>query len=411
MNFSKAWPKAYALQNERVSNGLRKLGRDALAAEMRISDRLAGTITTILDNTDIIASLICNTSDAVVAQLTTQEARAKLKTSHQVIKELNRRNIILSRFDNADRVRSPPWILPERDNQTKVIAGAILSDTHFDEQINPSEIDFVNGYGRKIAIMRLEKFFGSIIKLSRDVYSGLEFSGVLLALGGDMVSGNIHEELEATNAAHIVDSVLFWVDQLANGIRLLKEHFGKVFIPCAVGNHGRLKKNVTFKGAVQDNWDYLLYNSLAREFIGDSAVTFKIPTSPDVFFEIYGVKFCLTHGNQFRGGSGWAGPLMPIMRGDRKKKESRASVNKPYDMMLCGHFHTLKFLGDVIMNGSLVGYGEFASCGNFKFEPPQQAFFLIDSEHGVNSQHGPIHCLCENEPWIEERDTGMTSWL
>jgi hypothetical protein len=49
---------------------------------------------------------------------------------------------------------------------------------------------------------------------------------------------------------------------------------------------------------------------------------------------------------------------------------------------VCGHFHQLLDGGNWIVNGSLVGYSAFALSIKAGYEPPQQAFFLIDKTVG-----------------------------
>ena len=39
-------------------------------------------------------------------------------------------------------------------------------------------------------------------------------------------------------------------------------------------------------------------------------------------------------------------------------------------------------LSNFVSNGSLIGYNEYALSIKAKYEPPQQAFFLIDAERG-----------------------------
>ena len=71
----------------------------------------------------------------------------------------------------------------------------ILSDTHFDEVVKPEEIQFRNEYNREIAVKRLEAYFQKIILLTNDYVTGIDYEGIVLFLGGDIFSGDIHEEL------------------------------------------------------------------------------------------------------------------------------------------------------------------------------------------------------------------------
>ena len=166
--------------------------------------------------------------------------------------------------------------------------------------------------------------------------------------------------------------------------RMLKE-FGKVFVPCVVGNHGRLDKKVRAKFAVHDNFDWLLYHMLARYYQDNPDIAFQIPEGPDAYYKVHSVRYMLTHGNQFRGGSGIAGPATPWALGNHKKQKRQVAIDQPYDVLMFGHWHTLAWgpNNSYIVNGSLKGYDEYAYNNNFGFEPPKQALWLTHPEHGI----------------------------
>lgn len=402
--FRKTWKKAQQLEADYEASG-RSLSRLKIAEELGVSENDARFIVRALKNIDILTTK--NTASVHAAKTLDQRLRTELRDATVLIKKLTRQVEVHS--DLAEQRLDPPrWLTPAISKKSNNIAGIAISDTHFDEYVNPEEINHTNAYSREIALSRLQKCCESVIKLDRDHFSGIKTEAIVVNLVGDMVSGNIHEELEATNQAHIIDTILFWAEQMVAFLQQLLEHFKKMYVVCVVGNHGRLKPKVKFKGAVQDNYDYLLYNLIAKEFRGKKKyIKFHIPLSPDAYYPIYNTRYCLTHGSQFRGGQGWAGPLMPIMRGDRKKKERQATIKKPYDVLVCGHFHTFQKLSTAIMNGSLIGYSEYAAAGNFNFEVPQQAFWLTSPTRGTTIST-PIHCKSKNEGWEKnEGDDGV----
>jgi predicted phosphodiesterase len=101
---------------------------------------------------------------------------------------------------------------------------------------------------------------------------------------------------------------------------------------------------------------------------------------------VHGVRYMLTHGDSFRGGDGITGPLIPWMRGDLKARKSYSAMGLPYDVMVMGHWHQLRYLGKIVVNGSLVGYNEYAAKNHFEFEPPQQALWLTHPTRGLTFQ-------------------------
>jgi hypothetical protein len=51
---------------------------------------------------------------------------------------------------------------------------------------------------------------------------------------------------------------------------------------------------------------------------------------------------------------------------------------------LLGHFHNYMFVSDSVMvNGSLIGYNQFAMRNNFKYSKPEQALFLTHETRGL----------------------------
>jgi hypothetical protein len=198
-----------------------------------------------------------------------------------------------------------------------------------------------------------------------------------------MVSGDIHEELMATNSMEIMPTVLDLFGVLTWCIQTLADEFGNVFIPCVSGNHGRNTHKIRAKGRNFTSFDWLLYQFLSKRFESDKRVQFHIPDGPDAYYSIYGHKYLLTHGDQFRGGDGVIGALGPIIRGDHRKRSRNAQIDMEYDTMLLGHWHQLIQLERLIVNGSLKGYDEYAYSNNFGFEPPRQALWLTHPDHGL----------------------------
>lgn len=386
---SEVWKKVLKLKSDRESQGKiltrRYLGTELEgvgAREIRILHDLVNSLPVILKESGQI-----------------QEARLReslsLSTSRnkELLAEIARLSK-LAELQQATCKKSltvPNWITGTDKSRNTATACAMLSDTHFDEVVDPAEINGINAYNREIATERLENYFRSLVKLRSNYFTGVEIEGLVLMMAGDMVSGIIHEELSATNDYSITDTLIYYSELICAGVNLLSKEYGNIYIPAVVGNHGRLTQKFKFKGAVRDNFDYLFYKIINSGLKENKSVTMNISESPDLLVKVYDTTFMLTHGNQFRGGSGWSGPLLPVIKGDTKKRDRQSAVDQPYDVLCCGHFHTQKFLGNQIMGGSLIGYNEFAACGNFGYEPPQQPFWLVDPVHGVTIT-APIHC-------------------
>lgn len=261
-----------------------------------------------------------------------------------------------------------------------------VSDIHYDEVVDSNQMGGINEYNRKIAQRRIRNVFERAIRLLFDFYKDPQYDGIVIPLGGDIVTGLIHEELRRTNDDYILRTVVSCAELLINCITGILPYFKKVFVPCVVGNHGRLDKKPSAKGYVHENFDWLVYQMVAKGFHGNKKVSFLIPDTRDAVFEVYGKRYMLTHGDTFSGGNGIAGIWSPIMRGLAKKQSKMAAINQPIDVTLLGHFHQLIWGPNFVMNGTPKGYDEYASSHDFMPEPPQQALWIEHPERGTIMQ-------------------------
>ena len=280
----------------------------------------------------------------------------------------------------AGHTYKPPTWLTRKPRKSSGVVCTILSDTHFDEVVRPEEINFKNEYNREIAVERLKTYFQKVILLTKEYITGINYEGCVLFLGGDIFSGDIHEELSETNEDTMLASVIFWTEQITAGINLLAEHFNYVHVPCVVGNHGRRTRKPRHKLRVKDNFDWFLSKTLEQRFIGNNKVTFDVAAGADLMVDVQDTTYLLTHGDQAKGGGGIGGIWPPLMRMVAKKRN-----NVDFDYMVLGHFHQLIMApsSGFLLNGSLKGYDEYAAIGNFAFEAPQQALWINVPEKGV----------------------------
>jgi hypothetical protein len=212
----------------------------------------------------------------------------------------------------------------------------------------------------------------------------MRYPGIVVPLGGDMVSGAIHEELRASNEIPTMPTVLDLVDNLVPAIRTLADTFGAVFLPCVSGNHGRDTMKIYAKGRNHTSFDWLLYQFLARAMAHDKRITFYIPEAADALYRVYDHRYLLTHGDRLgSGGDGMIGALGPILRGDHKKRTRNAQVDMGYETLVIGHWHQRIMLDRVIVNSCLKGYDEFAYSCNFPFEIPSQNLWITNPRYGI----------------------------
>jgi hypothetical protein len=154
------------------------------------------------------------------------ETAAKSQAKETLSAEYVKKQIIKLTESNID---VPNWLvkLPKKD--TTGVPTLFASDWHWAE----------NEYNIQIAQERARAMVETAIDLLRNHLNNPEYPGIVFALGGDMFSGNIHQELATTNDIEVMPSVLDLWGILVWCIETLANEFGKVFVPCVTGNHGR----------------------------------------------------------------------------------------------------------------------------------------------------------------------------
>jgi len=312
-----------------------------------------------------------------------RQLELQLKTTHR--ETLSDEYVKQKIFKLIEKDVSPPeWLTrPVKGNDVTGVPTLLASDFHFGEVVDPNQVNGVNEYNIAIARQRARTMIEVTVDLLKNHIKHKNYPGIVFALGGDMVSGDIHDELVATNEKEIMPCVLELWATLVWCIETLADEFGNVFVPCVSGNHGRNTHKIRNKGRNYTSFDWLCYQFLAKTFEKDKRVQFHIPDGSDAHWQIYGHKYCMTHGDQFRGGDGMIGALGPIIRGDHKKRSRNGQIGVEYDTLLMGHWHQLIQLQRRIVNGSLKGYCEYAYANNFSFEPPRQALWITHPQHGI----------------------------
>ena len=312
-----------------------------------------------------------------------REAESQVKS---LARELDRANEVAGLLTSIDSytIQPPTWTKRKTAKGDHIGTPCLLlSDTHFDEVVDPAEVQGANAYDRTIAEQRLHRTLTNVEQVAHGHLKGVTYDGAVLLLGGDMFTGDIHEELTETNADTMMGSLVHWLEQLTPFVAGYRDMFGKVHVWGVVGNHGRTSRKPRAKRRVKTNFDWLLYVLLAREFADDDRVTFTIPESADVTLEVHATRFLLTHGDQARGGSGISGPLTPWSLLRHRKGRREDALGRGFDHLVMGHWHTYLAGMGLIVNGSTKGYDEYAYLNNFAPEIPTQAFWIVTPEHGV----------------------------
>lgn len=317
-----------------------------------------------------------------LARRENRELRLQLESQSRALKELQG----LAGFYNAARrepVVVPEWRVPgatSGDHVATVMAQ--MTDWHLGEVVKPDEVLYLNAYDEAIAYRRAEKWFRKVVSLPRTYVNGVRIEGVVVPATGDLFTGEIHAELKESNYERILETVLNAQEPILAGFHLLdQEYEGAVEADVVVGNHGRQALKSVFKGRVYDNFEWLFW-SIIRDRLKDrgSRVVVNVSTSMDQNIQVYGRNYLLTHGDQFKGGTGISGAFAPLSLGSHRKGKRQSAAGMPMETMVIGHLHQLINIPGVIMGGTLKGMDEFAFGINVPPADAAQAMWLTTPE-------------------------------
>jgi hypothetical protein len=252
--------------------------------------------------------------------------------------------------------------------------------------ISSENMDGLNEFNVGVAQRRYQKLVERTVDIAFNHLPKNVYDGVVYLRGGDMVSGDIHQELRETNELSSVPAVRSLVESEVRGIEELQRAFGRVHVVSVPGNHGRTTLKPPTKRAA-DNYDTLSAWWLESHFRDRQGLTWQTPNSTDAVFDLHGRLYLATHGDNIgsRGGQGFVGPAATILRGMKKTMDEYARRGIALSKMFVGHFHTAYDLGYGWSNGSLPGYSEFARANRMTPEAPVQWLIFFHPKYGATS--------------------------
>jgi len=282
----------------------------------------------------------------------------------------------------------PDWALPVPGRTRRAVGLLHLSDLHVGEVVRAEETGGINAYSPEIFQRRFRRMIAASINILPRWSADCDLQGVVVALNGDLISGDIHDELRRTNALTAHEQVALATDEIAAGILQIADRFGQVLVTVTPGNHGRSTEKTHAKRMAALSYDTMVGNILTRQFANDSRITINLSSGPDILFSIFGWSILQTHGDSMGtgGGQGFAGPELPIVRGGKKVKLAGFAAGERYDIILTAHYHTSSNPGTVLANGSMVGYSEYAVRIRGVPEPPMQWLALIHEKWGLRER-------------------------
>jgi predicted phosphodiesterase len=266
----------------------------------------------------------------------------------------------------------------------------VLADWHAGEVVRREELGGINAYNRQIMVRRVHRVIETAIDIATHHVVNPRYQGIVVPILGDMVTGEIHDELARTNDTDPLPAVLLVADLLTEALRRLHAVFGRVYVPAVCGNHGRTDRKQPAKTFTPRNYDWLIYQMVERRLLdlGVKDVVIESSFANEVSFTIHGHRFMALHGHDLgvKGGDGIIGPLGPIMRGRIKVGAQQASIGRDFDTLLLGHWHGFYYVEGLLVTNTLKGYDEYAkNVLRAKPSRPSQSLFFVHPDHGISS--------------------------
>ena len=237
---------------------------------------------------------------------------------------------------------------------------APLSDTHVGEQVYTDQMIGINSYDWDLFNQRLYGWANQLLNLVNYRRNIAPVVNLIVPMLGDMISGDIHEELARSNISNCMEQMIRGANLIAQALMFLAPHFKSIKVPCVVGNHGRMTRKPPMKDKYMD-WDYMMYQWVATFCKNQDNLSFELPKSYLHVFPVYDNRILIMHGDSVSGAGSNTSITRAItnLRGVFQYKETKEkSEELRFDSAMIGHFHRIDEID--------IGTGELHICGTMK---------------------------------------------
>lgn len=271
-------------------------------------------------------------------------------------------------------------ILPkEKKSKNEAVAFALASDWHVEERVDADVVNGLNRYNLQVSAFRMSNFFRNVLRLVEKERHTSHITELVFWLGGDLMTGYIHEELVESNYLSPIEAILFLKQHLISGIDFwLKNSSMRITVVTNHGNHGRTTEKLKVATSYKNSFEYMLYMDLASIYEKEKRVRFQVAKGEFNFIQIYGVKIRTSHGYTIKYNGGVGGITIPAMKFiATQNRIERAD----YDVW--GHHHQYFPNPYFFQNGSLIGVSAYGR--RYGGEQPKQGFFIVDSKNAITT--------------------------
>lgn len=259
----------------------------------------------------------------------------------------------------------------------------LCSDWHVGERVDPASVSGRNEYTPAIAQRRVDKLIDGarwMLEAWRQGRGGYGWliDRVVVWLGGDLMTGMIHDDLRESNLLSPTEEVLLAQQLCCQVIDALAAHPGvaRVDVPTSWGNHGRDTPERRVSTAWKRSYEWLMYQQIARQYERSRKVVVHAGRDEISRLKVYNTEIRFNHGDIFRYQDGVGGITIPM-----RKWLAKLDRTQRADVTCVGHWHQYLDIGDAVVNNCLIGWNAYGQRVA-PFSRPSQVCFLVDEKYG-----------------------------
>lgn len=301
------------------------------------------------------------------------------KLEQQLGEKINYEDLIKEQIKNIKPINITSYKSAKKKT-TKRAVNIILSDLHIGSDIRKKETGHLD-FGRIEESRRLARVTKEVLEYKPQYRNETELNVVYL---GDLIQNSLHDPRDG---APLMEQIIRCINLLTQQLAHFVEAYPKVNVHFNGGNHSRDTARHHGRATNQKwaNHEIVIMYSLKETFRKSTNVTFNIPMTPYVTYDVFGKKVFLTHGDGVLN-VGYPGSAINTksLETQVNKINSSLSDKEEYSVFVVGHVHTgsVVHLGNgavLITNGALVPSDEYAiSIGLFESYCGQQLFESVE---------------------------------
>ena len=223
-----------------------------------------------------------------------------------------------------------------------------ISDGHMGAVQIPDEIEGFGEFNPELCRSRQVDYAQRFCKWVDTNRGAYQIDEVHVVVTGDLISGDIHDELRVTNAFPTPVQCVRAAEVLVEQVRLVASDFAKVVVHFLVeDNHARLTKKPQAKEAGYNSLNYVV-GKLVEVYLSNlTNVEFNIYPQFEKIIHVLNRQYLISHGHGIKG---WMGvPWYGIERHVGKEAKNRLQIimdditrakDVGFHKYLFGHYHT-----------------------------------------------------------------------